>query len=202
MFIIILCFVSFYCIKAQDLNSRDANLIVLGDKINVRNEPSIKSKSIYQLKIATMVKLIKKSKIKFQSDTINGEWVYIDTEYKKVGEKDSIKGWVVDYFLADYSKFMKINYNLGCPIKGTIGDWQMNYEFINNGKYRRVDKDYNTGKESYKIGSIYQYKNVLIFKDDSGGTYDFFYFTEDNQLCHYYRDRDGNSFCIKCKVKK
>jgi hypothetical protein len=199
---IVLSFFSCYCLDAKDLISSGDTIIVLGDKVNVRNEPSIKSKSVYQLRIAERVKLIKRSKLKFQSDGVTGEWIYIDTEYTKPGEFESIKGWVVDCFLADYSKFEKIKYSLDCSIKGTIGDWQMNYEFIDKGKYRRLDKDFDSKKESYKIGTIYQFRKVIIFKDDNGNTNDYFYFTDDNQLCHYYRDRDGNSICTKCKVKK
>jgi hypothetical protein len=96
------------------------------------------------------------------------------TDFFKTGGSETIKGWVVDYFIADYSMFKKINSFTNCSIIGMIDDWSMNYKFYKNGQYKKRKSDYSTGKITYKNGSIYRFRNVFILKDDQGTGIDFF----------------------------
>ncbi len=176
----------------------ETRVVVVGNNINVRKDPTTKSPILYQLKLAERVTILKESNIVYLSKQAKGNWVYIDTEYTKVDHKDSIKGWVVDYFLAKYSSFKKVNNFLSCSIEGTIGDWHMKYVFYKNGKYRREDYDYSTRKRIYKFGKIYKYRKVLFLKDNDGTAVDYFYFNHKGFLCHYQRNADGESICTKC----
>lgn len=198
--IVVISLVLFFNIPIQSefLTKPDSNVMVVGDKINVRIKPDSQSKVVYQLRLAENVKIIKKSGIRFQGKDIQGEWVLIDTEFTRPGETDSIKGWVVDYYLADYKKFQQAKTFTQCSISGIIGDWHMDYNFFKTGTYKTVRKDYETKKEKLTTGKIYIYRKVFILKDDDSDTYDYFYFTDDNQLCHYFRDREGKSICSKC----
>jgi hypothetical protein len=78
----------------------------------------------------------------------------------------------------------------------------MDYQFQENGKYKRFDENDSSDNKICKSGSIYQYRKVFILKDDDGSSIDYFYFDENNHLCHYYRDKDGKSFCFDCEMKK
>ncbi|MGV7927919.1 MAG: SH3 domain-containing protein [Spirochaetota bacterium] len=192
---------SFTFIIANELEN-DGTILVVGDKINVRKEPDTGSEIVYQLRISKRVKILKTSMKKYNSNGIDGQWVYIDTQYTKPDASESIKGWVVDFYLADYSKFKKVKNFLDCKVKGTIGDWVMDYQFQENGKYKRFDENDSSDNKICKSGSIYQYRKVLILKDDDGSSIDYFYFDENNHLCHYYRDKEGKSFCFDCEMKK
>lgn len=182
-------------IYSQYLESTSKNYLVVGNNLNVREKPSTNSKVIYQLKIAERVVVLKRSGIQYRSDSIIGEWVYIDTKHKNSERTSTIKGWVVDFFIAKYNKFKKINSFPDCSIYGTIGDWVMDYEFRKDGRYKQKKGD------KYEYGSIYQFRKVLILKSDDSSSLDFFYFDEKDRLCHYFRNREGKSICTKCKMK-
>ncbi len=199
----ILCIVLIFQapIFSESLKNKDNTELVVGDKINVREKPNLSSKVVHQLRIAERVMLLKKSGIIQKVNGIEGEWVYIDTEYTKPNAVASIKGWVLDYYLAEYSKFVKVSSLDECNMRTTIGDWRMDYELLKNGKYKTTDIDYETKKTIIKFGTIFRYRDVFIFKEDNDDTYDFFFINSDGYLCHYYRDSQGKSFCSKCKMK-
>lgn len=173
------------------------SVVVVGNNINVRKNPTTTSPIVYQLKIAERVKIIKRSSVVYSNKQVKGIWVYIDTEYTKVGENESIKGWVVDYFLAKISSFKKVNDFISCGIDDTIGDWHMKYDFYKNGTYRREDRDYNSKKEYLELEKFLGIAEYFL-KDDDGTSVDYFYYDKNGLICHYQRDLDGKSICTKC----
>lgn len=135
-------------INIKDINSledpffEDDTYIVVGDKVNVREEPKISSKIIIQLKITDLVKLIRRSGIKFKNGDIEGVWVYIDTRKSKdIMKGETYKGWIVDYYLAKGNQFEEVKEFYDCVLEGYVGDYHIYYEFKKDGSYKH--KYYN-----------------------------------------------------------
>ena len=159
-------------INIKDINSledpffEDDTYIVVGDKVNVREEPKISSKIIIQLKITDLVKLIRRSGIKFKNGDIEGVWVYIDTRKSKdIMKGETYKGWIVDYYLAKGNQFEEVKEFYDCVLEGYVGDYHIYYEFKKDGSYKH--KYYNPliNKNEQYIGKLYKYRNVLVTKD-------------------------------------
>ena len=76
--------------EKTNFDSDDATLEILGDKVNVRSEPSIKGKVLFQLKMNEVVEVKKQSE--------NYETVGEQTDYWYQIEKDGKRGWVFGSF--------------------------------------------------------------------------------------------------------
>ena len=78
--------------------------ILTGDNVNIRSVPSMNSSVLYMLKINSKVKLIYRSDIELSAGDKKGYWAYVDTEIKDEKERETIKGWVFDYYLKEEGK--------------------------------------------------------------------------------------------------
>jgi predicted SnoaL-like aldol condensation-catalyzing enzyme len=140
--------------------------IVVGDNVNVRTEPKTSAKIIMQLKITNLVKLLKRSNIKYRSNEIEGEWVYVDTlRIKNNKTYETYKGWILDYYLANGKQFEKVNEFYDCTLEGYVGDYHVYYEFRKDGTYKHIYYNPLNNKIDQSIGRIYRYRNVILTKD-------------------------------------
>jgi len=175
-----------YINSLEDPFFKDDTYIVVGDKVNVREEPKINSKIIIQLKITNLVRLIRRSGLKYKNRDIEGEWVYIDTRKSKdIMKGETYKGWIVDYYLAKGNQFEEVKEFYDCVLEGYVGDYHIYYEFKKDGSYKQkyynLNDTNNIKKAKYKPGKLYKYRNVIILKDDFG--IDYFYI-DNNKLCY------------------
>ncbi len=175
-----------YSIENKDPFFEDSTYIVVGDKVNVREKPKITSKIILQLKITDLVKLIRRSGIKYKSGNIEGEWVYIDTgKSKDIMRNETYKGWVIDYYLAKGNQFEEVKEFYDCILEGYVGDYHIYYEFKKDGSYKQKYYDSSKFEKEKNIskcfGKIYRYRNVIIVRDDCG--LDYFYING-NKICY------------------
>jgi len=155
-----------YVFSEDDPFFQEDTYIVVGDKVNVREKPKITSKIILQLKITGLVKLIRRSGIKYKSGNIEGEWVYIDTgKSKDIMRNETYKGWVIDYYLAKGNQFEEVKEFYDCILEGYVGDYYIYYIFKKNGTYEhRYFNPIKNTNERY-IGKLYKFRNVLVAKD-------------------------------------
>src|SRR4030042_1282261 len=124
--------------KLQALEKLDNNYrIVVGDNVNIRSEQNEKSLVVAKIYIATKVQILKRTNKKIKIGDKEGEWVFIDARYYKKGTRETVKGWVFDYYLADLDVFEKMNSYKNCSIEGMIGDYLLSYEFYKDGTYKR-----------------------------------------------------------------
>lgn len=164
--------------------------LVSGENVNVREKPDIKSKVITQLTIADRVKLIKKSDIQYKNRNIVGNWVYVDT-YRYIDNKikETIKGWVLDYYLVGDEKFQIVNEFYDLKIEGYYGDSYINFEFHKDGSYKQKYFDRSLGEQEreskYYYGHLYWFKNIYITKLHFGVG---IFYVLNNRICAAYTD--------------
>jgi len=135
---------------------------VLATKLNVREKPDLNSKILTQKNFASGVKILKRSG-KFE--VINGvksEWVYIDSERFDESGNDTIKGWVVDYYLSDLSEFKPITSFGDYYIEAILTEFYVRMNFYPDGTFTAIQYDRETQTESEIKGQLYQFRNVII----------------------------------------
>lgn len=179
--------------------------IVVGDNVNLRNEPNLNSIILTQLDLAKMIKVVKRSGKMEQVGNHKGEWVFIDAMKFIGNSRETYKGWVFDYYLASQSQFIKISSFPKCKIDGAIGDSHLYYEINADGKFVRKDVDRETRKTIHKTGSLYRYRNVIVAVDDDGEDmrHVYFYINNAGNMCHYSRYKNGEPvYCSTCRVER
>lgn len=186
---ILLKIIYFVLIFLSSLNgySKITLFRVTGDKLNVRSSPSIKSKIVVQLRIASRVTFIKKSGIKDAIGGKKGEWIFVETEENPVGKPSKpYKGWIFDYYLVgskDLSSFKRVNSFKKCIIKAWQGDYLLHYEFKKDGSYIRKVYDYEKDKIIERRGVVYKYQNLYLALDEDGAP-GYFYIRNDGIVCN------------------
>lgn len=198
LFLIVGLFINSYLLS-DVLKNHNHYRIVAGDKVNVRTDHNSKSTAIIQLRIGKMIKFIHGSGMKEKIGSTQGEWVYIDTLFTPIGSEETLKGWILDYYLADFNNFQRVSKFSECIFNRNIGETILYYEFYQNGKYKRRDKD-DKGRPIYMDGSVYRYRDLIIAKDDNKEFYNYF-FINGNQLCYAHRNLKGEVECISCKSR-
>lgn len=190
---------------SQKLKKLENNYYILvGNNINLRAESSTNAKIIRQLKIAYEVKLIKRSGKYEKSGEIKGEWVYVDIRVFNEDHSDTIKGWMLDYYLSDGTDFKKISTFKECMIEDMVGDSLLSYRFHKNGRYERRDYDPDTGKYQYYKGSLYEYRKVIIAHDETGlALADWIFYLNDKQImCSNHGGRNNKQICAQEVAEK
>lgn len=175
----------------------NSRYLVIGDNVNVREKPNLKSNPIEKLRLLSIVQLIKRSEIKEKIGNFEGRWVYIDTNICGKNCNETIKGWVFDYFLSDGSNFKKVSTFKRCLIEGNVGDTLISIDIFDDGKYNRKRIEYDTDKLSYHRGQLYKFRNVIIARDNKGDFYLPLYLRKDGVLCSMHSDGNGNQICAK-----
>jgi hypothetical protein len=170
--------------------------IVMGDRLNIREKPSIRSKSLGKLDITTVVKVIKKNTVKEVIGKNKGCWFYVNTGYYIKGTREKLKGWVFSYFLSDGTDFKKISKFKNYRIEGWVGDWLLSYELYVDGKFIQKEYDYDKDSYNYTKGFIYRYRNVIVLHDKQRIN-QVLYISSNKKLCSKHYDADGNQICSK-----
>ncbi len=168
---------------------------IAGDYVNLREKANSKSKVVCQLRLAEDIKFIKKSGIREKIGNIEGEWVYVDSlRFINSMYGETYKGWVLDYFLADISKFQRVKNFKKCNLDGYSGDWHGHYEFAKDGSYKSIIN------QTTKInGYIYQFRDLIMLKDQQGVNRGVF-FIDNNNICLSSRGLNGIPIlCGKCE---
>jgi hypothetical protein len=179
--------------------SKSNSLIVVGDNVNLRQEPSPNSPIVFKLYLTKTVRVVKRTDKKITIDNKSGEWVYVDTgSFKKDSLDETIKGWVFDYYLADLNVFEKINSYKNCSIEGVVGDYLLSYEFYKDGTYKRKLFEYEKNTNRFIKGKLYRYRDVVAAVDEDGRQ-ELFYFRKDGSLCCQQFHEDGAQMCATCK---
>jgi hypothetical protein len=176
------------------------HVLIIGDNVNIRAEPNLNSKVIYNLNIGHLVLPLKKINKKVQIDDKIGYWVYIDSGITENIESGRIKGWIFDNYLGYNINFTKIN-SWSIPNLKNIIYIDVQYDFIFNkdgsftlttsmsdGNCRETAKTCNDNGAKYVnkckclfTGHLYKYRNIIWAKLNSlvyGGK---FYLLLDNQ---------------------
>jgi hypothetical protein len=189
--IILLVIFSFFISSIAFCNYNEINIII-GDNVNVREKPDIKSKSICKLRLGDSIKIIKRTGKKEKIGDLEGEWIFVDTF-------QSSKGWIFSYYVACVDDFKRVRIFINCTIEGYIGDYYLYYKFNRDGTYitkRHVPHSSNLIERN---GKLFQFKNVIFAKDDDGENYSVFYQTERKKICNSQRDLRGNpELCTIC----
>lgn len=164
--LVLLLALSTFRTESQVRKPSSGYFLVLATKLNVREKPDIKSTIIIQKNFASLVQLLKRSG-KFEIiDGNKTEWVYIDTSSFDKSGKNTIKGWVVDYYLSNLSEF-----------KPAISFGDYYYEVLMTHDYIRInfypDSTYNTiysdrvKNIEYELkGRLYQFRNIIVAQDE------------------------------------
>ena len=174
--------------------------VVVGDNINIRTEPDIKSNILNKLRIGQTVKILKRTNKKIKIGDDIGEWVYIDPSMFKKGTTELLKGWIFDKYLAQFKDFKVITDFANCKIDDYEGDWLFSYEIYKNGTYKRkyLDRDEkNNISVHFCNGKLYRLNNVIIALDDLGA-FEIFYIDDKEFLCSRHYNADGKQICVKC----
>jgi len=167
--------------------SKNNVLIVIGDNLNLREEPKLNSKIIRKLRITWLVKLIKKTDKTEKIKNIEGKWAFINTGLEK--------GWVFDYYLANEKDFKKVKSFRNTILEGEHGDHYIYFEFKKNGQYRCKKEDKNKNL-FYEKGKLYKYRNIFLAYNDNEKSYSIFYLNKKNKICSaIYFDEKGNDIC-------
>ena len=158
--------------------------IVVGDYVNVREEPTQTSKVIFKQRIATIVSVLKRINKKVTIDKNDGEWVFIDTKYfKTIGDSETAKGWVFDYYLSDLSNFKRMESSIECYMEYWAGDSLFSIQINNNGTYIRKNYSYEKKYYYFTLGKLYKYRNVIFAKDDKSNVYDLLFVNDKGIVC-------------------
>ena len=105
----------FLCLSAtcfsKDLSkTHTKKYIVIGNNLNVRSKPNVKSSVITQLKICDEVVILNEKREISNINNKKGKWLYIDTNrFEKKGSRKTLKGWVFSYYLARFKDFKRVN---------------------------------------------------------------------------------------------
>jgi len=142
--------------------------LVAGDKVNVREKPSLKSKILTQLDTGkeVFVEIINPKVLTIGSQ--KGNWAYVDC-FKTYDNGKKIKGWVFDYYLAykyRFKKMTKWNYKKKLSQIVYVDDsWE--YVFKKTGSFRLGKKVYIGSDENKKKGckewGAYKYGNSTCY---------------------------------------
>ena len=188
LLLLAIIFVSCISIDAKN-NYQQKSYLVVGNNLNVRAKPSVKSKIILKLNVPDYVILEKRSKFKFKQNEIKGTWVYINTgKRKNILKKQNYYGWVLDYFLAKENQFTKVKKFYDCMIEGYAGDYHVKYQFFKKGKFKHFNKDHKSNKIEIITGDVLRYRDVILIKAKSSDGYNYkeFFHIEKNRLYYSY----------------
>jgi len=176
-------------------------LIIVGDNVNIRIEPNIKSEIILKLNIGDKVKVLKRLNNKIIINGAEGIWIYIDScRYKNDNLDETIKGWVFSNYAVSINQFKLLNNICQFQIVGWVGDYLLSYNVYGNGSYKRKIYDYDHNKYISGItGRIYKFNRVLLALDNDKKGYEIFYFVGDNKICSPKSDMDGKYICAECR---
>lgn len=188
----------FYISSFSDVVSKNNSLIVVGDNVNLRIEPHSSSRIVFKLYITKTVRVLQRTGRKVTIDDKLGEWIYVDTgSYKKGSLDETIKGWVFNYYLADFEVFKPVDKFRDCSIEGMVGDAIIVYEIFKDGTYKHKLPDYETKKVYYIKGKLYRYRDVIVAMDYDKKM-EIFYITPKGDLCSQQNDEKGQ-ICARCK---
>jgi hypothetical protein len=139
-FVVLFCFFEFFELIAQEKNkiTNGAWIIVGGDNVNVRLEPSTKSKILIQLMMGDFVKILRKKNEIINFENKKGFWVFVETlRCKPQGCPALYSGWLFDYYLAYENKYYRITQWPYKEISWCFGDYCPQYKFNANGSYSK-----------------------------------------------------------------
>ncbi len=194
--VLIICNISIE-LYSQELNKLSKErYIVIGDRLNIRERPNIRSKTIGKLDITTVVKVLKKNTKKIMIGENKGNWFFVDTGYYIRGTREKLKGWVFSYFLSDGTDFKKISKFSNYRIEGWVGDWLLSYELYADGTFKQREHDSQKDSYNYIKGVIYRYRNVIVLHDKQRIN-QIFYISSNKKLCSKHYNADGNQICSK-----
>jgi hypothetical protein len=154
---------------------------VIGNNLNLRIKPNLKSKVIIQLKILESVQIMKIIKKEVIINNKRGRWVFVNTGRTPSEKDETYKGWVFDYYLGYKHKFKKVKNINKMDITCATGDWEESYIIHNNGsvdfsyvpchdgncgenkEYLKCEKgDILKNGSCYGKGHVYEYKNIFL----------------------------------------
>jgi len=182
---------------------------VAARSLNVRAEPSMEAKALFQLPRGTYVAIVEElgqpAKIDGQEDT----WTLIATE-TCINENCTLLkgGWVADSWLAYQERFEKMAEWSEGEIKGNDGERDFTYrvaddasfEFVTApcrnedgttcAKYERYEgcreEDFREGEECVGRGELYRYRDLVWARG-----YGYLYMDGKDNLCSVFSGRDG-----------
>lgn len=147
---------------------------VVGNNVNIREKPSLKSKTLGKLPAGATVYLKKTKSEIVKIGSMEGKWVYVDTRNINPQTNETYKGWMFDYFLLKNSKpqgssgFEKV---ISIELERNTIDIHWLGEFggvhpmiINNDGTFQVEVD--SVKEK---GRIYKYRSLYFAETDNSG---------------------------------
>ncbi len=174
-----------------------SGIIILGDNLIIRENPTQKSKSLGLLFKGQVIRLIDKSS---KIEIINGkkgEWIYVGLSIDVTVSKDEVRGWIFDYYVGYKDKFKKVEKWNVPHYKGSIVDTDVEFDFKEDGSFKMYisypfsmteDKmisiakilkgEYNKKRKKIELtGNLYEYNNIYWAKTNTqieGGNYYFF----------------------------
>ena len=187
--------------------------VVIGDNVNVRSAPTLKSKVVKQLPILSYVYVLNKKKIAATIGAKKGHWVYVNTRNPASKRRQSSKastGWIFDIYIGYPRHFKKVRKWRIKEFSYCIGDYCPEFKFTAAGRFtcayapcldggcpQKLDKIECHSKEEKKevradgtvyciaTGNLYRARDVIRL----GGpdSHEFLYFNKKKQLC---ADRD------------
>jgi len=178
-------------------------LLVSVDNLNVRENPSIKAKAIIKLPVCSPVNILKVNSAKDVIDGKSGKWVYVDTYYpSKMNQKETIKGWIFDYYLGTKDKFSPVSVWKVKKFEYCDGDYCVYINFSSNGfftySYDTTDlfsdckdckcllkSEKQVGKKCNGKGQVYKFNKLIWLKKEGESAKEskIVYLANDSKLC-------------------
>ena len=190
-YLIILMFTLCACSKHGNVNYysdflKDDKYIIVGNNVNVRSKPDIESEVLTQMKITAILTVLERSGAEYSDGVVTGEWVYVDTGRLDPDDfRKHIKGWMLDYYLAQANQFEKVTEFYEFTFFDGYGSYIINYDFKKDGTCVLNVTEYCYEKRGVIVtekikGVLWRYRNVIIA--ETGGWVS--YFNIDNgRLC-------------------
>ncbi len=168
--------------------------VSIENNVIVYISPDTNSSNLIHMEIGRLIQIISNSIQNINNINETGKLVFIDSLYRNIGSRTSIKGWVPSFNIAQQKDFIKVT-NFGqYVLKGNIGDTVLDYSFNKNGTFKK--KIYGEN-EKYLLGNIFQRGHIIEAMNKDIFNSDFFYLDNENNLFTIYPDDSGNPIQAK-----
>lgn len=174
VFFSLVCFFLIHVIYAQAKPLKNKPRVsvvpVLGDDVNLREEPSVNSKVVFSLKMATLVEVLEVKPGVIRIGKLSGHWARV-----KVKLRSNLTGWVFDHYLGYPEKFKGARFHKKLSVTCGVGDYWVTYVVDKNSHFqyhyspclggnctaKGKPKTCNLEKEKLKDGVCYGQGDVL-----------------------------------------
>ena len=186
-----------------DIYAVEKIFLISVDNLNIREQPNKTSKVLIQLPVCSPVNILKTNNQTEVIEGKSGKWVYVDTYMiNKSNKKDTIKGWVFDYYIGYKNKFSKVTDWKIKNFEYCDGDYCVLVQFDNKGFFTYsydttelfadcneckclLKSEKQNGKKCFGKGQVFKFNKLIWLKKDGETNKDskIVYLTTKGDLC-------------------